>query len=105
MTHGLKPRVLLPGSGRLFPGAGSDEILLRLATDDADPITVIEDRTLDTEAAPLHSHPWDELVYVLEGEMSFTAGEETAIGGPGRCRFCHAEWRTLSTPRVRRRAS
>jgi hypothetical protein len=26
----------------------------------------------DREWAPLDSHPWDELTYVLEGEMEFT---------------------------------
>jgi Cupin domain len=29
-----------------------------------------------------HSHPWDELTYVLEGEMEFTVDGETR-GGPG----------------------
>jgi hypothetical protein len=83
VTHGLDAQILLPGTGRRFRGAGGDEIVLRLASGGADPITVIEDRSEDTEPAPLHSHPWDELVYVLEGEMSFTAGESTAQGGPG----------------------
>jgi mannose-6-phosphate isomerase-like protein (cupin superfamily) len=83
VTHGLDPQILMPGTGRRFPGAGGDEITLRLASGGPDPITVIEDQSEDTEPAPLHSHPWDELVYVLEGEVSFTAGDLTAQGGPG----------------------
>jgi hypothetical protein len=35
------------------------------------------------EWAPLHSHPWDELTYVLEGELEFTVGGQTGSGGPG----------------------
>jgi quercetin dioxygenase-like cupin family protein len=83
MSHGLEPAVHPPGSGERFAGAGGDEMLVRLETVDTDPLTVIEDSSSDTEPLPLHSHPWDELVYVLEGEMSLTCGEVTRIGGPG----------------------
>jgi quercetin dioxygenase-like cupin family protein len=83
MGHGLDPAVHPPGSGERFAGAGGDAILLRLETSGGDPISIVEDTSSDTEPAPLHSHPWDELVYVLEGEMSLTCGEVTRIGGPG----------------------
>lgn len=83
MTHGLEPFVHLPGSGDQFTGAAGDAITVRLETLGEDPIAVVEDHTVDTEPAPLHSHPWDELVYVLEGEMSFTCGKHTQVGGPG----------------------
>ena len=56
---------------------------VRLETFGDDPITIVEDETSDTEPVPLHSHPWDELVYVLEGEMSLTCGDHTQVGGPG----------------------
>ncbi len=81
--HGLEPAVLAPGSGERFAGAGGDAMLLRFETAGDDPIAVIEDMSSDAEPLPLHSHPWDELVYVLEGEMSLTCGEETRVGGPG----------------------
>jgi mannose-6-phosphate isomerase-like protein (cupin superfamily) len=58
-------------------------MVVRIETPGDDPITVVEDRSSDTEPLPLHSHPWDELVYVLEGEMSLTCGDETRVGGPG----------------------
>ncbi len=83
MGHGLEARVHAAGSGERIPGFGGDAILVRLETDDADPLAVIEDTSEDTEPAPPHSHPWDELIYVMEGEMSLTCGESTAIGGPG----------------------
>ena len=81
--HGLVADVHVPGSGTRFAGAGGDSMLLRLATASGDPITVVEDTSSDSEPAPLHSHPWDELVYVLEGEMSLTCGNVTRVGGPG----------------------
>jgi hypothetical protein len=83
VNHGLEPGVHPPGSGRRFAGAAGDEMLLRFETTSGDPITVVEDSSSDLEPAPLHSHPWDELIYVLEGEMSITAGDVTRIGGPG----------------------
>ena len=83
MSHGLEPGVHEPGSGERFVGAGGDAMLVRFETVADDPIGVIEDTSSDTEPLPLHSHPWDELVYVLEGEMSLTCGESTAVGGPG----------------------
>jgi quercetin dioxygenase-like cupin family protein len=83
MTHGLEAKVHAPGSGETVPGYGGDEILVRFESGGDDPIAVIEDTSSDTEPAPPHSHPWDELIYVLEGEMSLTCGDHTTIGGPG----------------------
>jgi mannose-6-phosphate isomerase-like protein (cupin superfamily) len=83
MTHGLEPFVHTPGSGRRLPGAGGDALTVRVETLGDDPITVVEDESVDTEPAPLHSHPWDELIYVLEGEMSLTCGDQTKVGGAG----------------------
>lgn len=37
----------------------------------------------DRDWAPAHSHPWDELTYVLEGEIEFVVGGEEGRGGPG----------------------
>ncbi|MBW4574423.1 MAG: quercetin 2,3-dioxygenase [Aphanothece sp. CMT-3BRIN-NPC111] len=33
--------------------------------------------------APLHTHPWDEAFYVLEGEVEIQAGKETTVAKPG----------------------
>jgi mannose-6-phosphate isomerase-like protein (cupin superfamily) len=83
MGHGLEARVDPAGTGESLPGFGRDDIVVRLETTGDDPITVIEDVSRDTEPAPLHSHPWDELIYVLDGEMSLTCGDSTLVGGPG----------------------
>ena len=42
----------------------------------------VEDTSVDREWAPLHSHPWDGLSYVLEGEMEVTVGGEADATGP-----------------------
>jgi mannose-6-phosphate isomerase-like protein (cupin superfamily) len=83
MEHGLVPAIHPSGSGETFDGAGSDRLLVRLATTGPCPLTLVEDTSTDREWAPLHSHPWDELTYVLEGEMEFTVGTQTQAGGPG----------------------
>jgi hypothetical protein len=83
MDHGLLPAIHPSGNGETFDGAGGDRLLVRLATAGPCPIALIEDSSTDREWVPLHSHPWDELTYVLEGEMEFTVGAETRAGGPG----------------------
>ena len=67
MEHGLVAAIHPPGSGQELPGAGGDRLLARLVTAGACPITLVEDTSADREWVPLHSHPWDELTYVLEG--------------------------------------
>ena len=83
MEHGLVAGIHPAESGERLPGAGGDRLLARLATAGPCPLTLVEDTSADREWAPLHSHPWDELTYVLEGEMEFTVGTGTRGGGPG----------------------
>ena len=78
MDHGLEPGVHPRGSGESFHGAGGDHIVVRVDSAGPCPLAVVEDVSDDEEWVPLHSHPWDELTYVLEGEMEFTVGDETA---------------------------
>jgi quercetin dioxygenase-like cupin family protein len=66
-----------------FAGAGGDDIRVRLVTAGDDPLTVVEGVSADAEWALLHSHPWDEMTYVLEGTMEFRVGDQYASGGPG----------------------
>jgi hypothetical protein len=82
MENGLVAGIHPAGSGERLPGAGGDRLLARLATTGPCPITLVEDTSADREWAPLHRHPWDELTYVLEGEMAFTVGADTRSGGP-----------------------
>jgi hypothetical protein len=48
----------------------SDEIRLR-ATGRGD-IEVIDYISTDREGPPAHSHPWDEVEFVIEGEAEFS---------------------------------
>jgi Cupin domain len=82
MENGLVAGIHPAGSGERLPGAGGDRLLARLATTGPCPITLVEDTSADREWAPLHRHPWDELTYVLKGEMAFTVGADTRSGGP-----------------------
>lgn len=67
-----------------FPGAGGDQLSLRVDGEDGDcPVAVVEGVSADREWAPAHSHPWDELTYVLEGEIEFRVGSHHDVGGPG----------------------
>jgi ethanolamine utilization protein EutQ (cupin superfamily) len=66
-----------------FAGAGGDDILIRLVTEGDDPVTVVEGVSTDSEWLLPHSHPWDELTYVVEGAMEFRAGDQQLAGGPG----------------------
>ena len=83
VSHGLLPGIQPAGTGQRFAGAGGDAILLRFQSPGADPIAWVEDTSEDHEWAPYHTHPWDELEYVLEGDMEFRVGDLRGSGGPG----------------------
>ena len=67
-----------------LPGAGGDELRVRVDGEGGEcPVAVVEGRSEDRDWAPFHSHPWDELTYVLEGQIEFRVGDEQRAGGPG----------------------
>jgi mannose-6-phosphate isomerase-like protein (cupin superfamily) len=37
----------------------------------------------ESNPAPLHSHPWDEISYLLEGEIEFQIGDVPVLATPG----------------------
>lgn len=39
------------------------------------------------EGAQTHQHPEEQIIYVLEGKMEFTVGDETHVLGPGEAFF------------------
>jgi mannose-6-phosphate isomerase-like protein (cupin superfamily) len=67
-----------------FPGAGGDHLSLRVNGEGGEcPVAVLEGVSEDREWAPFHSHPWDELTYVLDGEIEFRVGDNQAMGRAG----------------------
>jgi mannose-6-phosphate isomerase-like protein (cupin superfamily) len=81
--HGLKTGIAARADAERIPGAGGNELLMRLVTRGDDPVTVIEGISVDREWLPRHAHPWDELTYVLEGVMEFWIGDQQAVGEAG----------------------
>jgi ketosteroid isomerase-like protein/quercetin dioxygenase-like cupin family protein len=50
-----------------------DQIDIRVAGDGD--IEVVEYRSEDRDGPPAHRHPWDEIEYVIEGEVEFLVGD------------------------------
>ena len=76
----MEPRVSKPGEGERFERANRT-LTIRV---DLPEFSATEIEFDDTFEVPPHTH--DDQVdgfYVLAGEVEFTAGEETVVGGPG----------------------
>jgi quercetin dioxygenase-like cupin family protein len=58
-----------------------DEIILRVTR--GGNVQVIEYISTDREGPPSHSHAWDEIQYVIEGEVDFYVNGQWTHGGPG----------------------
>ncbi|MDX1416303.1 MAG: cupin domain-containing protein [Candidatus Promineifilaceae bacterium] len=58
-----------------------DEILLRVTN--GGNVQVIEYISKDREGPPPHSHAWDEIEFVIEGEVDFYVNGQWTHGGPG----------------------
>ena len=72
---------IVPGSDSELIEYPDDKIYLRAAG--KGDIQVVEFWSMDREGPPAHSHPWDEIELVIEGEVEFLVGEEWSGGGPG----------------------
>ena len=83
MGYGMTVGIHHRADAERFTGAGGDDIGIRLVTDGAEPVTVIEATSADRDWLPRHSHPWDELTYVVDGIIVFQVGDQHALGGPG----------------------
>jgi quercetin dioxygenase-like cupin family protein len=66
----------------------ADEI--RLLGIDHGNVQVVEYLSTDREGPPQHAHAWDEIEIVIDGEVEFTVGDQTALGGPGTVQFLPA---------------
>ena len=84
MGYGMTVGIHHRADAERFTGAGGDDIGVRLVTDGAEPVTVIEATSADRDWLPRHSHPWDELTYVVDGIIVFQVGDQHALGGRAR---------------------
>lgn len=78
-----KPLVLEPGEGNNFTVL--DAVFTTKATgkDTKGAWTFYEIIDKAQSGPPLHTHPWDEAFYILEGEVEMQIGKETVIATPG----------------------
>jgi quercetin dioxygenase-like cupin family protein len=84
MEHRLRAHIQHRDDVEAFPGAGGDSLSLRVNGEHGKcPLAVVAGVSEDRDWAPLHSHPWDELTYVLEGDIEFRVGDTEATGNPG----------------------
>jgi mannose-6-phosphate isomerase-like protein (cupin superfamily) len=84
VRHRFETQIQARDEARVFPGAGGDQLSLRLDGDAGEcPVAVVEGVSEDRDWVPFHSHPWDEFTYVIEGEMEFRVGDTQGVGGPG----------------------
>jgi mannose-6-phosphate isomerase-like protein (cupin superfamily) len=84
VEHHLVTGIQARADAAAFAGAGADHLSLRVDGDTGPcPIAVVEGVSEDRDWAPFHSHPWDEVTYVLEGEMEFRVGDTEGTGAAG----------------------
>lgn len=81
----MKPGVVRGEEVVRYP---TDEIYLRGV--DHGNVQVIEYTSTDRDGPPRHSHEWDEIEFVIEGQVEFEVGEMIVRGGPGTVQFCPA---------------
>jgi mannose-6-phosphate isomerase-like protein (cupin superfamily) len=84
MEHRMVTRIQARDEAEAFLGAGGDHLSLWVNGESGEcPIAVVEGVSEDREWVPFHSHPWDELTYVLAGEIEFRVGDAHATGKEG----------------------
>jgi quercetin dioxygenase-like cupin family protein len=76
--------ILEAQAGRALWHLGALLIFKALGAETNDQFWALEGFADHHMAVPLHAHSReDEIWYVLEGEIAFTIGDETRVGGPG----------------------
>jgi quercetin dioxygenase-like cupin family protein len=80
----LAASVLEAQSGRALWHLGALLVFKALGAETGGQFWALEGLADRSMAVPLHAHSnEDEIWYVLEGEIAFTVGDETRVGGPG----------------------
>jgi quercetin dioxygenase-like cupin family protein len=84
------PKLLFPGEGKSFQML-SHIFTTKISAADTNGEWIMYEVT-DTagNGAPLHSHPWDETFYIVEGEMEVQVGNCKALAVAGTSLFVPA---------------
>ncbi len=79
------------------PGVVCGEEVVRYPTDEIrllglgmGNVQVADYRSRDSDGSPRHSHEWDEVEIVIEGEVEFTIGDTVTVAGPGSVQYLPA---------------
>lgn len=78
-----KPFVLEAGEGNKFSVLDSEFTTKATGKDTNGAWAFYEIRETFAGGPPLHTHPWDEAFYILEGEVEIQTGRQTIVATPG----------------------
>ncbi len=75
------------GEGEQFWFAGGGVFTMKATADETDGrFTLIEDRVARGKTTPMHTHPFNEALYLLEGELLVDVdGDQQRLGTNGLC--------------------
>ncbi|KOP24622.1 hypothetical protein AMR41_19740 [Hapalosiphon sp. MRB220] len=78
-----KPTVVASGEGKKFSVLGGQFTTKATGETSNGSWTVYEIEDTENNGPPLHTHPWEEAFYILEGELELQVGTEKIVATPG----------------------
>ncbi|MBD2341728.1 cupin domain-containing protein [Calothrix sp. FACHB-156] len=78
-----KPTVIAPGEGNKFSVLGGYFTTKATGETTNGAWTIYEFTDTENNGPPLHTHPWEEAFYILEGEVELQVGKQTVAATPG----------------------
>ncbi len=78
-----KPIILTPGEGNQFSVIGAQFTTKATGEETNGTWAVYEITDTQENGPPLHTHPWEEAFYILEGEIDIQIATETILASPG----------------------
>jgi quercetin dioxygenase-like cupin family protein len=77
------PKALAPGAGDTHPLLTHTIVWKVTANDTKGHYALFEMSDHASGGAPVHSHPWEETFYILEGEIEILLGDRREVFGAG----------------------
>jgi quercetin dioxygenase-like cupin family protein len=78
-----KPIILAPKEGKQFSILGGQFTTKATGEETNQAWTIYEVTDTQENGPPLHTHPWEEAFYILEGELDIQVGTETILASTG----------------------